>query len=102
MAYYIFLKPKKSCVKRTLYIEANDSVTLNVTISNGTNLNVAINFGDNSSDEFVVFPPRVSDFGMEHQSFLLHCRKIQHYGDILQQKSFKCQLHLPADSSVSS
>ena len=51
----IYSKAQEKLCKKELYIEANDSVTLNVTISNGTNLNVAINFGDNSSDEFKYF-----------------------------------------------
>ena len=50
-----FPKAQEKLCNKTLYIAANDSVTLNVTISNGTNLNVAINFGDNSSDEFKYF-----------------------------------------------
>ena len=50
-----YSKAQALCNK-TLYIEANDSVTLNVTISNGTNLNVAINFGDSSSDKSLYFP----------------------------------------------
>ena len=51
-----YSKAQERLCKKELYIEANDSVTLNVTISNGTNLNVAINFGDNSSDESRYFP----------------------------------------------
>ena len=51
-----FPKAQEKLCNKTLYIAANDSVTLNVTISNGTNLNVAINFGDNSSDESLYFP----------------------------------------------
>ena len=51
----MYSKAQEKLCKKELYIEANDSVTLNVTISNGTNLNVAINFGDNSSDEFKYF-----------------------------------------------
>ena len=51
-----YSKAQEKLCKKELYIEANDSVTMNVTISNGTNLNVAINFGDNSSDESRYFP----------------------------------------------
>lgn len=51
-----FPKAQEKLCNKELYIAANDSVTLNVTISNGTNLNVAINFGDNSSDESFYFP----------------------------------------------
>ena len=51
-----FPKSQEKLCNKILYIAANDSVTLNVTISNGTNLNVAINFGDNSSDESLYFP----------------------------------------------
>ena len=51
-----YSKAQEKLCKKELYIEANDSVTMNVAISNGTNLNVAINFGDSSSDKSLYFP----------------------------------------------
>ena len=60
------------CPGAPLYVAVNDSVTATATIVNGTNLNVALDFGDGSSNRRLYFHRQFPDEGWTaHHSYSL-------------------------------